>query len=118
MSLIILPNLLGPKYEKNKILPPIVYSKVKELDGLIAESEKGARNYLKTFFEKGWDIPILLLNEHTKDIEAIADKIKDQNWGLISDAGLPILADPGSRLVFLCRKRGIKVDAIICDPPY
>lgn len=111
MSLTVLPNLLGPKYKKEEILPPIVFHRLKELDGLIAESEKGAWNYLKGSFNGKMDI--LLLNEHTKDISAVVDSMGDKNWGLISDSGLPILADPGSRLVAICRERGVKIDAVM-----
>jgi len=91
---------------------------VPKLDGLIAESEKGGRHYLKRFsFPEGKtfrDIPIKLLSEHTKEsefLELLMPIMQGQVWGLVSDAGLPCLADPGAKLVFLARQKGIDIEA-------
>jgi 16S rRNA (cytidine1402-2'-O)-methyltransferase len=87
------------------------------LDGLIAESEKGARRYLKQFL-KGKVLTVNLLSEHTKDNELdhlLEPLLKGERWGLISDAGLPCIADPGNKLVFLARKKGVEVKAL-CGP--
>ncbi len=101
------------------VFPPAVEKCVGSLQGLIAENEKEARRYLKRFlFPEGRsfrDLPIKLLNEHTKK-EELADLLqpieKGETWGLISDAGLPCLADPGAHLVLLARKKGVSVEAI------
>jgi len=79
------------------------------IDALIAESDKGGYQYLKRFGMP--KVPIYLLNEHT-DRPAELLKIPEENIGLISDAGLPCLADPGSPLVAAARKKGIGVEAI------
>jgi 16S rRNA (cytidine1402-2'-O)-methyltransferase len=79
------------------------------LDALIAESEKGGRQFLKKFFGK-ITIPIYLLNEHTQDLTPLLT-LPEDIIGLVSDAGLPCIADPGSQLVFLARKKGIKIEA-------
>lgn len=59
-------------------------------------------------------------NEEDK-AQFIADLIKNGNdVALVSDAGSPLISDPGYKLVSLCRKQGIKVcpipgaSAIIC----
>ena len=59
-------------------------------------------------------------NEEDK-AQLIADLIKNGNdVALVSDAGSPLISDPGYKLVSLCRKQGIKVcpipgaSAIIC----
>lgn len=118
--LLLLPNTLSDQDEGGLgDLPASLQTKVPFLDGIVAESEKEARRYLKRFvYPEGKsfrDIPIRLLNEHTenKDILELLDPIaKGEVWGLISDAGLPCIADPGARLVTLAKKRGIKVEAI------
>jgi 16S rRNA (cytidine1402-2'-O)-methyltransferase len=80
-----------------------------KIDALIAESDKGGYQYLKRFGMP--KVPVYLLNEHTdKPVELL--KIPEENVGLISDAGLPCLADPGSPLVAAARKKGIAVEAI------
>ena len=48
-----------------------------------------------------------------KKAEELAEKLKGgANVALVSDAGMPAVADPGYRVVRLCRQRGIPVIAI------
>jgi 16S rRNA (cytidine1402-2'-O)-methyltransferase len=51
-------------------------------------------------------------NEEKKAEEIVARIADGMNVALISDAGTPAIADPGYRLVRLCRLRGISVVAI------
>lgn len=98
--LYLLPNLLGEELSHDTFLPPSIGAVVEKLDGIIAESEKGARRFLKRFTPNFRDIPIRLLNEHTESLDSLLGPLqKGETWGLISDAGLPVLADPGARLV-------------------
>lgn len=102
-TLFLLPNLLD-KESTWSYDPP-------HIDALIAESQKMGHQYLKKW---GYStLPIYLLNEHTtsREIEELIC-IKQEKVGLISDAGLPCIADPGSSLVFLAHKKGIEVVAI------
>ncbi|MBS0616427.1 MAG: SAM-dependent methyltransferase [Verrucomicrobia bacterium] len=99
-TLHLLPNILHPASTWKFTPPPI--------QALIAESEKGAYAYFKHFSVP--KVPVHLLNEHTKNpLELL--KIAQDEVGLISDAGLPCLADPGSQLVLAARKAGISVQA-------
>lgn len=111
-SLYLLPNLLDPSGSIEEYFPPRVALVVENLQGLIAESEKEARRYLRRFVshEKMQTISIALLNEHTQEIAPLLAPLKrGESWGLISDAGLCCIADPGSDLVSLCRQSGIEV---------
>lgn len=48
-----------------------------------------------------------------KTAQTIADLIEEgQSVALVSDAGSPLISDPGYKLVRLCRKRGIDVFAV------
>jgi 16S rRNA (cytidine1402-2'-O)-methyltransferase len=123
MPLLLLPNVLHEgESDLSLLFPKGLESKIGSLQGLIAENEKEARRYLKRFiFPEGRsfrDVPIKLLNEHTKK-EELSDLLapikQGELWGLISDAGLPCLADPGAHLVLLARQKGIVVDAV-CGP--
>lgn len=115
-ALLILPNLLGDHRNHELFLPPSVDKAVSTIDGLIAESTTGARRYLTRFQTKkpANQIPVALLNEHTKeeDFDFLLEPIvKGERWGLISDCGLPCIADPGAKLVTRARKLGILIQA-------
>lgn len=117
MTLILLPNLLGPHKDHTQFLPQSVETAAASLDGLIAESENAGRRYLSRFIakEKAFQVPIAIYNKNTRydEVDFLLDPLKKgETWGLISDAGLPCVADPGSKLVFRANQLGIKVDAL------
>lgn len=114
--LLLLPNVLSQELDHSPFISKSVDEAIFSLKGIIAENEKNARVYLKKFsFSEGRtfrDIPIKLLNEHTNDNELseLACLIKEGGvWGLISDCGLPCIADPGASLVAICAKQGVKI---------
>lgn len=117
-ALLLLPNLLDETASHELFLPKSVDQAVFSLDGLIAESEKGARYFLRRFtFPEGKtfrEIPIQQLNEHTQE-KQLNDLLKPilqgQCWGLLSDSGLPCLADPGASLILKARKAKIFITA-------
>lgn len=111
--LYLLPNLLSPDADPGGTFVPQVAQIVLTLQGLIAESHKAGRQFLRRFGKL--ELPLLLLNEHTQSQELdllLAPMKKGEHWGLISDAGLPCLADPGSSLVLRARKEEIPIQAI------
>jgi len=117
-TLLLLPNLLGAHRYHQPFLPASVDKAVSTLDGLIAESEQAGRRYLSRFETKkpANQIPIALYNEHTKDsdIDFLLEPIKKgERWGLISDAGIPCMADPGSKLVQRARLSGVAIQAFV-----
>ncbi len=108
----LMPNLLAEGLDPRSAFVPILYDIIPTLDGIIGESERNTRRYLKLFTENFRDIPIVLLNEHTKEYgELLQPLIEGENWGLISDCGLPCLADPGSVLVKMARKKNVPIQA-------
>jgi len=117
--LYLLPNLLDPESRDAELLPAALASIIPTLDGLIAESEKAGRRYLKLFpalKRPLQETPILLLNEHTDDgaAKSLLEPLKKgEIWGLVSDAGLPAIADPGATLVRLATGAGIPVRALL-----
>lgn len=116
--LLLLPNLLAEHAHHQLFLPASVDKAVASLDGLIAESERGGRRYLGRFETKkpAAQIPISELNEHTKeaDYDFLLEPLKKgERWGLVSDAGLPCIADPGAGLVARARQIGIVVQAFV-----
>jgi 16S rRNA (cytidine1402-2'-O)-methyltransferase len=117
-ALLLLPNLLGEHKYHQLFLPSSVDRAVLSLDGLIAESEKEGRRFLGRFETKkpAQEIPIALFNEHTPDadIDFLLEPIsKGERWGVLSDGGLPCIADPGSKLVRRARQRGMMIQAFV-----
>ena len=115
MTLFLLPNLLDESLAWEPFLPASVAAAVHSLDGLIAESEKEGRRYLRRFVdhEKMSRTPIRLLNEHTAkgELGALLEPlIRGERLGLISDAGLPCVADPGAPLVLLAQEKKVRVE--------
>jgi 16S rRNA (cytidine1402-2'-O)-methyltransferase len=115
-KLYLLPNLLDENGQTEDFLPTSVAKAVSQLEGLIAESEKMARRYLRRFLshEAMAKMPLKLLNEHSREIHTLIEPMgKGQIWGLISDAGLPCIADPGSDLVWLAHQKNIPVETFV-----
>lgn len=59
--------------------------------------------------------PMRLLNEHTPEarLAGFADDVRaGRTLAVLTDAGMPSISDPGSRLVDLCREAGLGVEAI------
>lgn len=117
-ALLLLPNLLGDMAHHEIYLPSSVDKAVATIDGLIAESEKAGRRFLSRFklHKQVNEIPIAVFDEHTKedDIDFFLEPIrKGERWGIVSDAGLPCIADPGSKLVRRARNSGIVVQAFV-----
>lgn len=117
-ALLLLPNLLGEVRHHELFLPPSVDRAVKDIDGLIAESHQGGRRYLSRFetLKPTNDIPIAVYNEKSldTDYDFFLEPIrKGERWGFLSDAGLPCIADPGSKLVKRARLVGIQVQAFV-----
>lgn len=116
MTLYLLPNLLFTETQDVSLLPPAGAQAVEKLQGLIAESPKEGRLYLKRFGKK--ELPLALLSEHTteKEVEALVEPMKrGEVWGLVSDAGMSCLADPGALLVRKAKEAGVKIGAF-CGP--
>lgn len=115
-ALLLLPNLLGEHRHHELFLPASVDKAVASLDGLIAESETGGRRYLGRFntAKSASEIPISVYHETSSDEEInffLEPVVKGERWGLVSDAGLPCVADPGARLVKRARLLGLNIQA-------
>ncbi|MBP9841961.1 MAG: SAM-dependent methyltransferase [Simkaniaceae bacterium] len=115
MPLILLPNSIDDSQCPMNCFAPEVHAAVQSLHFLIAENEKNGRHYLMKFRKETFrNVPIHVVNEHTtlqQKKELMQEIQKGGNWGLISDAGLPCLADPGFDLVKRCHQLHIPVKA-------
>ncbi len=115
--LFLLPNLLCDEADAAWHLPAATGQIVASLQGLIVESEKAARRYLRRFLshDQMAAMPLKTLNEHSLPAELdllLQPLLQGETWGLISDAGLPCIADPGADLVAKAQKKGVVVQAL------
>lgn len=82
---------------------------LKKVDQIAAEDTRHSQKLLKQF---GIATPLISLHEHNEmaSCKALLDFLKkNQSIALISDAGTPLINDPGYCLVQLARQHGIPV---------
>ena len=115
-KLYLVPNHLG---EFNKdILTDSIKNTIERIDYYIFENEKPGRAYIKNILpsKNQSELKIYLLNKKTNrdDINSFLGPCKvGFDMGLISDAGCPGIADPGSEIIYNAHKIGIKVIPLI-----
>ncbi len=58
--------------------------------------------------------PMLAYHEHNEEQIAteLADRAKTEKIALVTDAGTPLVSDPGYRLVLACTEAGVEVEAL------
>lgn len=111
-KLYLIPTPLGEN-EPAEVLPSTVLELLPQLKLYVVEEVRTARRFLSRAGLKGHieELEFRTLNEHTskEDIAALAELFEKGDVGLISEAGLPAVADPGAALVDLCHRKGIEV---------
>jgi 16S rRNA (cytidine1402-2'-O)-methyltransferase len=115
-KLFLIPNKINEDYTQAHI-PPYVINAVKEMRVFFVEDPKSARKLLK-IMDPGFPLQECTfydLNEHSKwtDLKREYDQLINNNVGIISEAGLPCVADPGSELVFYAQQKGVEVIPLI-----
>ena len=116
-KLYLIPTTLGDN-EPLEVLPLSVKKVVIQLDEFVVENEKSARRFLK---KVGIKIPqdkliLHVLNKYTEasDRDRFLDAtLRGKNVGLLSEAGMPAIADPGSEVVKLAHEQGIQVVPLV-----
>jgi 16S rRNA (cytidine1402-2'-O)-methyltransferase len=123
--LYLIPNSLGQSDEPDHlswIIPQQVKAITAGLGYFIAENAKSTRAFLKLIAESHplakplQEIRISELNVNSDAQvlpELLAPVLAGENAGLISEAGVPAVADPGSDLVQLAHARGIAVRPLV-----
>lgn len=110
--LILIPSPLGDN-DPAEVLPASLLQAIPQIGTFVVEELRTARRFLSRAGLKGHidELDFHVLNEHTtpSEVEALAALFDKGDVGLISEAGLPAVADPGSALVALCHRRGIEV---------
>ena len=116
-KLYLIPSPLGDN-QPSEVLPNMVFETIGRIRTYVVEEVRTARRFLSRAGLKGKidTLEFHELNEHTssEQIEGYLGLFeRGEDIGLISEAGLPAVADPGAQLVALCHKRGIEVVPLV-----
>lgn len=112
-KLYLIPVTLGNE-DYEAVIPSGVLAITRGLRHFVVEDLRSARRYLR-LIDKQFPIDdshFTELNEHTSDKDLpglLSPLLNGSDVGIISEAGLPAIADPGARLVAIAHKNGIKV---------
>ncbi len=112
-KLYLIPTTLGDN-EPLEVLPISVKKVIEKVDHYIVENEKSARRFIKKISPRKSQpsLYIDVLDKFTDEFESahyLDACSKGYNVGLVSEAGVPAIADPGALIVQLAHKKGIKV---------
>ena len=112
-KLYLIPSPLGDN-DPSEVIPSPVLESLAGFRTFVVEEVRTARRYLSRAGLKGkiGDLEFYELNEHTDNatIEGYLRLFDNgNNVALISEAGLPAVADPGAQLVALAHSHGIEV---------
>ena len=112
-KLFLIPSPLGDN-DPAEVIPAPVLKSLEGFRTFVVEEVRTARRYLSRAGLKGkiGELSFFELNEHTDPatVESYLKLFDDGNdVALISEAGLPAVADPGAQLVALAHRHGIEV---------
>jgi 16S rRNA (cytidine1402-2'-O)-methyltransferase len=108
--LFLLPALLGDESRPEDVLPSNYKSVITPLRTFVVEDIRSARRFLRKagFTAPFEEVTFYILNEHTSTLEIPAEAALN-DIGLLSEAGLPCVADPGAKMVRWAVKRRMKI---------
>lgn len=112
----LVPVTLGGE-DYSYVVPEKVLSITRSLRLFVVEDLRSARRYLR-MIDKKFPVNETIfheLNEHTDDSEIssyLDPVLGGSDMGIMSEAGLPGIADPGAKLVALAHKKSIRVSPL------
>jgi 16S rRNA (cytidine1402-2'-O)-methyltransferase len=126
-TLYLIPNTLGQTEAQQEsllaqIIPETVQKMTAQLGYFVAENAKTTRAYLKILNQghplakpmQELKIAELNVNTPSQALEALLTPLLEgHDLGLISEAGVPAVADPGANLVRLAHQRNITVRPLV-----
>ena len=101
-----------------EVMPYSVKTMVELIDHYIVENEKSARRFIKKITPKKSQpsLTIMKLDKYAEELETrtFLDVCEQGiSVGLLSEAGVPAVADPGATIVKLAHEKGIKVVPLV-----
>ncbi|WP_334055527.1 SAM-dependent methyltransferase [Polaribacter sp. P097] len=116
-KLYLIPTTLG-ETEPLEVMPLSVKKVVEQIDYYIVENEKSARRFIKKISPKKSQpsLTIKLLDKYAVEEETqtyLDVCAQGFNVGLLSEAGVPAIADPGASIVKLAHEKNIQVVPLV-----
>lgn len=116
-TLYLIPNTLG-KTPENNTIPEYVLTIIRRLEVLVVENVQTASRFLQWIGDTvpEYEIEFLLLNKKTPTHEIVSflKPLKSgKDAGLLSEAGCPAVADPGSELIKMAHDQNIEVQPLV-----
>ncbi|MFR9602900.1 MAG: SAM-dependent methyltransferase [Rikenellaceae bacterium] len=118
-TLYLIPCPISDLTEVYDVTPHANKAVIDSLDYFIVENLRSARRFLsKAKIARPIDsLEFRELNEHTTQQREVEEMVKlieaGRSAGVISEAGVPAVADPGALVVAACHRRGIKVVPLV-----
>ena len=118
-TLYLIPCPIADETAVADVTPSANQDIIDSLDYFIVENTRSARRFLsKSGYAKAIDDATFVeLNEHTTNPTDIAKMIEPllhgHSAGVISEAGVPAVADPGQAVVELCHRHNIRVVPLV-----
>ena len=116
-KLYLIPTTLGEN-EPLEVMPYSVRTTVEQIDYYIVENEKSARKFIKKITPKKAQPSLVFMK-----LDKYADELETRTYldvceqgisvGLLSEAGVPAVADPGATIVKLAHGKGIQVVPLV-----
>lgn len=112
--LYLLPVWLAEDTDPAAVVPAAVLERIRSLDAFVVEDAKSARRFLAACGHPRpmREIEMAELNEHTPrdQVARLLDPaLAGRDVGVLSEAGVPAVADPGAPLVAEAHRRGVAV---------
>lgn len=98
------------------VLPAANLETMRGLDYFIVENVRTARRFLSKAGIRPEALEFAELNEHTSAAEVeqlIKPLLEGRNAGMLSEAGVPGVADPGAEAAALCHRHGVRVVPLV-----
>jgi len=101
-----------------EVLPATVFSVINSVDYYMVENIRSARRFLRKagIAKSISDLTFFELNKKTSYSEAVtylSAAFEGKNMGIISEAGMPGIADPGSEAVKAAHNKGLEVVPLV-----
>lgn len=115
--LYLIPNLIAPG-KVDDALPMATIAAIQRINHFVVEAERAAWRLLSAVLDREElaRVQLSILDEHTTAQllpDLLGPALEGQDLGLLSEAGMPCIADPGAALVALAHERGIKVVPLV-----
>ncbi|QJP35079.1 SAM-dependent methyltransferase [Nonlabens sp. Ci31] len=116
-KLFLIPVTLGD-ISPLEVLPLSVKKVVGMVDHYIVENEKTARRFIKSIYpsKSQPSLQFSTINKFTEQSELPAflqPCLEGKNMGLMSEAGVPGIADPGADVIAIAHEKGIRVQPLV-----